>query len=80
MDFTNAWDVVRFAVTSMSQEVTITFKDAAMNILSGVITIPAGPETRQIEVRYNDRGRRRISHVELRAKDIIRLDSFKFRR
>ncbi|HEY4293688.1 hypothetical protein [Luteibacter sp.] len=80
VNFTEDWNVVRFAITSVDREVTVTFKDARLNIISGVITVPGGNNERQLEVRYNDNGRRRIRHLEIRCKDVIRIDSFKFRR
>src|ERR1700754_4940135 len=79
-NFDETWDVVRFALTSADREVTVTFKDSNLNVISGLITIPEGSVERQIEVAYDDGGRGRIRHVELLASDVIRLDSFKFRK
>jgi hypothetical protein len=74
-----SWDVVRFAVTSVHREVTVSFKDASLNVISGIITIPDGDPGREVEVIYDDKRRGRIRHMEIRAKDVIRIDSFKFR-
>ncbi|WP_448097380.1 hypothetical protein [Luteibacter yeojuensis] len=66
-------------MTSADRKVTVSFKDAGLNVIGSIITIPPGSEERQTEVRYNDQGRGRIRHVEIRSLEVIRLDSFKFR-
>jgi hypothetical protein len=80
INFHQNWDVARFAMTSVNRAVTVSFKDSRMNVISGIITVPGGNVEAQHEVKYDDQGRGRIRHVEIRSKDVIRLDSFKFRR
>ena len=80
VDLAEPWDVVRFMITSVNRDVTVSFKDRNLTIISGVITVPGGDVTRQHEVRYDDNGRRRIRHMEIRANDVVRFDTFKFRR
>ena len=79
INFDQSWDVARFAVTSANREVTVSFKDAGLNVIGNIVTIPPGAEERQTEVKYDDQGRGRIRHVEIRSLEVIRLDSFKFR-
>ncbi len=80
VNFAENWNVVRFAVTSVHRQITISFKDAALNIISPIFSIPDGDPTRQTEIRFDDGGRRRIRHVEIRTYDVVRFDSFKFKR
>jgi len=80
VDLAEPWDVVRFMITSVNRNVTVSFKDSNLTVISGVITVPGGDVTRQHEVRYDDKGRRRIRHMEIRANDVVRFDTFKFRR
>lgn len=80
VNFAENWDVVRFAMTSVDRDVTVSFKDDRLNMISGVITVPGGDPQRQHEVRFDDNGRRRIRHMEIRCKDVIRMDTFKFKR
>lgn len=80
INFHENWDVVRFSMTSLDGPVSVSFKDANLNIIGGILNFPGGDPTRQHRVQYDDTGRGRIRHVELRANDVIRLDSFKFRR
>jgi hypothetical protein len=80
VDFAENWDVVRLMITSVDRDVTVSFKDEDFGMISGVITVPGGDVTKQHEVLYDDRTNRRIRHMEIRAKDVVRFDSFKFRR
>lgn len=80
INFHENWDVVRFSMTSLDRPVSVSFKDSNLNVIGGVFNFPGGDPARQHRVQYDDAGRGRIRHVELRANDVIRLDSFKFRR
>ncbi|NID14534.1 hypothetical protein [Luteibacter yeojuensis] len=79
VNFAQSWDVVRFAVTSVHRTVTVSFKDANLNVISPIFSI-GGPAEKQSEVIFNDQGRRRIRHLEIRTVDVVRFDSFKFKR
>jgi hypothetical protein len=80
LDFDQPWDVVRFAVTSASREVTISFKDASLNLIGEIHYIGTGGEERQTLIVHDDNGLGRIRHAEIRSLEIIRLDAFKFRK
>jgi hypothetical protein len=80
VDFDQTWDVVRFAVTSASREVSISFKDAGLNVIGEIHFIGVGAAERQTLIVHDDQGGGRIRHAEIRSLEIIRLDSFKFRK
>jgi len=79
VNFDQAWDVVRIAVTSASRKVSISFKDAGLNVIGEIHFIDEGSAERQTLVVHDDHGLGRIRHAEIRSLEIIRLDSFKFR-
>jgi hypothetical protein len=79
INFDKSWDRVRFAVTSASREVTISFKDADLNVLGSIHRIDPGDVQRQTLIVHDDGGLGRIRHAEIRSLEVIRLDSFKFR-
>src|SRR6187402_1816788 len=80
INFDESWNVVRFAVTSADREVTVSFKDANLKILGEIQRIPVGDAKRETVITYDDGGQSRIRHVEIRSLEVIRLDSFKFRK
>jgi len=80
INFDNSWDVVSFWVTSASRKVTISFKDDALNILGAIHTISEGKPERETPIVHDDNGNGRIRHAEIRSLEVIRLDSFKFKK